>query len=151
LTAFGLAVGAGRAHPAGAARPGSVTVSPKYLSHIVGNRPDAQVSLKKLANTAVDITSGAAHFKIVGTAPEEYPKLPKEENAPLVKIAGATLLEMIRKTSFAISTDETRYILNGVFFEPREDQKVRMVATDGHRLSLIERELSGDFGLKGGV
>src|SRR5690606_25680833 len=97
------------------------------------NLPDAQVSLKKLANNYIDITSGAAHFKIVGTAPEEYPKLPKEENAPLVKIAGATLLEMIRKTSFAISTDETRYILNGVFFEPREDQKVRMVATDGHR------------------
>lgn len=151
VTAFDLDIGVVSEHPAEVAKPGSVTVSAKYLSDIVGSLPDAQVSLKKLANNYVDITSGAAHFKIVGTAPEEYPKLPKEESAPLVKIAGATLLEMIRKTSFAISTDETRYILNGVFFEPREDEKVRMVATDGHRLSLIERELSGDFGLKGGV
>ena len=84
-------------------------------------------------------------------APEEYPKLPKEESAPLVQVTGATLLEMIKKTAFAISTDETRYILNGVFFEPREGGKVRMVATDGHRLALVERELAGDFKLKSGV
>jgi DNA polymerase-3 subunit beta len=87
----------------------------------------------------------------VGMAPEEYPKLPKEENAPLVKINGGVLLEMIKKTQFAISTDETRYILNGVFFEPREGNKVRMVATDGHRLAMVERELEGDFKLKSGV
>jgi len=84
-------------------------------------------------------------------APEEYPKLPREDNAPLVKVNGAILLEMIRKTAFAISNDETRYILNGVFFEPREGGKVRMVATDGHRLALVEREMGGDFKLKGGV
>ena len=66
-------------------------------------------------------------------------------------MTGAILLEMIKKTAFAISTDETRYILNGVFFEPREGGKVRMVATDGHRLALVERELAGDFKLKGGV
>ena len=84
-------------------------------------------------------------------SPEEYPKLPKEESAHLVTVPGAILLEMIRKTAFAISTDETRYILNGVFFEPREGGKVRMVATDGHRLALVERELAGDFKLKSGV
>jgi DNA polymerase-3 subunit beta len=84
-------------------------------------------------------------------APEEFPKLPKEESAPLVKVGGVALLDMIKKTSYAISNDETRYILNGVFFEPREAGKVRMVATDGHRLSLIERELTGDFKLKAGV
>jgi DNA polymerase-3 subunit beta len=66
-------------------------------------------------------------------------------------VNGAVLLEMIKKTQFAISTDETRYILNGVFFEPRADKKVRMVATDGHRLALVERELDGDFKLKSGV
>ncbi len=151
VTAFDLDIGVVSEHPAEVSKPGAVTVSAKYLADIVNNLPDAQVTLKKLANNYVDITSGAAHFKIVGTAPEEYPKLPKEESAPLVQIPGATLLEMIRKTAFAISSDETRYILNGVFFEPREAGKVRMVATDGHRLSLIERELEGDFKLKGGV
>jgi DNA polymerase-3 subunit beta len=109
------------------------------------------VVVKKLPNNYAEITSGAAHYKIVGMAPEEYPKLPKEDASNLVKISGPTLLEMIKKTSYAISNDETRYILNGVFFEPREGGKVRMVATDGHRLSLVEREMPGDFKLKSGV
>lgn len=151
VTAFDLEIGIVSEHPAEVLKPGAVTLSAKYVFDIVQNLPDAHVTLKKLANNYVEITSGAAHFKIVGTAPEEYPKLPREENAPLVQVMGNTLLEMIKKTQFAISTDETRYILNGVFFEPQAGGKVRMVATDGHRLSLIERELQGDFKLKSGV
>ncbi len=151
VTAFDLDIGVVSEHPAEVSKPGAVTLSAKYVFDIVQNLPDAQVTLKKLANNYVDISSGSAHFKIVGMAAEEYPKLPKEENAPLVQISGATLLEMIKKTQFAISSDETRYILNGVFFEPHSGGKVRMVATDGHRLSLIERDLPGEFKLKGGV
>lgn len=151
VTAFDLDIGIVSEHPAEVSKPGAVTLSAKYIFDIVQNLPEAQVTLKKLPNNYVEITSGSAHFKIVGMAPEEYPKLPKEENAPLVSLGGPTLLEMIKKTQFAISTDETRYILNGVFFEPREGGKVRMVATDGHRLCLVERELPGDFKLKTGV
>ncbi len=151
VTAFDLDIGIVSEHSGEVLKPGGVTVSAKYLFDIVQSAPEPQVTLKKLPNNYVDITSGSAHFKIVGTAPEEYPKLPKEESAPLIKLNGATLLEMIRRTSFAISSDETRYILNGVFFEPREDSKIRMVATDGHRLAFVERELAGDFKLKGGV
>ncbi|AKF79143.1 DNA polymerase III subunit beta [Myxococcus fulvus] len=151
VTAFDLDIGIVSEHPAEVIKTGAVTLSAKYVFDIVQNLPDAQVTLKKLANNYVDIASGSAHFKIVGMAAEEYPKLPKEENAPLVQVGGNTLLEMIKKTQFAISSDETRYILNGVFFEPQSSGKVRMVATDGHRLSLIERELTGDFKLKSGV
>ncbi len=151
VTAFDLDIGVVSEHPAEVLKPGAVTLSAKYVFDIVQNLPEAHVTLKKLPNNYAEITSGSASFKIVGIAPEEYPKLPKEETVPLVKVSGNTLLEMIKKTSFAISTDETRYILNGVFFEPREGGKLRMVATDGHRLSLIERELQGDFKLRGGV
>jgi DNA polymerase-3 subunit beta len=151
VTAFDLDIGIVSEHPGEVLKAGGVTVSAKYLFDIVQTAPEQQVTLKKLPNNYLDITSGTAHFKIVGTAPEDYPKLPKEESAPLVKLDGAMLLEMIRKTSFAISSDETRYILNGVFFEPREDGKIRMVATDGHRLAFVERELAGDFKLKSGV
>ena len=151
ITAFDLDLGIVSEHPAEVTKPGALTLSAKYLFDIVQNLPEAQVTVKKLANNYAEITSGPAHFKIVGMAAEEYPKLPKEENAPLVKVNGAVLLEMIKKTAFAISTDETRYILNGVLFEPREGGKVRMVATDGHRLCLVERELEGDFKLKAGV
>jgi DNA polymerase-3 subunit beta len=151
VTAFDLDIGVVSEHPAEVLKPGAVTVSAKYVFDIVQNAPEALLLIKRLQNNYVEITSGPAHFKIVGMAPEEYPKLPREENAPLVKINGAVLLEMIRKTAFAISTDETRYILNGVYFEPRESGKVRMVATDGHRLALVEREMEGEFKLKGGV
>ena len=68
-----------------------------------------------------------------------------------VTVSGPTLVEMVRKSSYAISTDETRYVLNGVFFEPKEGGRVRMVATDGHRLAMVDRELPGDFKLKAGV
>jgi DNA polymerase-3 subunit beta len=151
VTAFDLDIGIVSEHPAEVIKPGAVTMSAKTLFDIVSFLPDANLTLKKLPNNYAEITSGAAHYKIVGMAPEEFPKLPKEDAGHLVKLTGTALLEMIKKTSYAISNDETRYILNGVFFEPRDNKKVRMVATDGHRLALVERELPGDFKLKGGV
>jgi DNA polymerase III subunit beta len=151
VTAFDLEVGIVSEHNAEVAKPGALTVSAKTLLDIVSLVPDAQVTIKKLPNNYAEITSGAANYKIVGMAAEEYPKLPKEENVHLVNVSGATLLEMIKKTQYAISYDETRYVLNGVYFELRDPSKVRMVATDGHRLALVERELAGDFKLKSGV
>src|SRR5262249_39757312 len=103
VTAFDLDIGIVSEHPAEVTKPGAVTLSAKYVFDIVQNLPEAQVTLRKLNNNYVEITSGPAHFKIVGMAPEEYPKLPKEENAPLVNVKGSTLLEMVKKTSFAIS------------------------------------------------
>ncbi len=151
VTAFDLDIGIQSEHPAEVVKTGAVTLSAKYVSDIVGNLPEAQVTIAKLPNNYAEITSGAAHYKIVGMAAEEFPKLPREESAPLVKVPGTLLLDMIRRTSFAISNDETRYILNGVYFEPRDGGKVRMVATDGHRLCLVEREIPGNFKLKSGV
>lgn len=151
VTAFDLDIGVVSEHPAEVMKPGSVALSAKYLFDIVQNLPEAALTLRKLSNNYAEITSGSANFKIVGMAPEEFPKLPKEAQANLVKVSGNNLLEMIRKTSFAISTDETRYNLNGVLFEARSPGSVRMVATDGHRLSMIDRPLDGDFKLKAGV
>lgn len=151
VTAFDLDIGIVSDHPAEVMKPGAITVSAKTLFDIVSLIPDAHLTIKKLPNNYAEITSGAAHYKIVGMAPEEFPKLPKEDATNLVKLTGNTLLEMIKKSQYAISNDETRYILNGVYFEPREGNRVRMVATDGHRLALVEREMSGDFKLKAGV
>src|SRR5713101_3811355 len=138
VTAFDLDIGIVSEHPAEVLKSGALTLSAKYVFDIVQNLPEAFVTVKRLPNNYAEISSGSAHFKIVGMAAEEYPKLPKEENATLVDVNGSLLLEMIKKTSFAISNDETRYILNGVFFEPKGAGKVRMVATDGHRLALID-------------
>jgi DNA polymerase-3 subunit beta len=151
VTAFDLDVGVVSEHPAEVTKQGSITVAARTLSDIAQNVPDQQMIIRKLPNHYAEIISGSAQFKIVGMSPEEYPKLPREDDAPSAPVPGAVLLEMIRKTSFAISTDETRYILNGVFFEPQAEGKVRMVATDGHRLAMVERQMPGDFKLKGGV
>lgn len=151
LTAFDLEIGVVSEHPAEVMKEGAITLSAKHLYDIAKVLPESQVTLKRVSNNAVEISSGTAHFKLIGMPAEDYPALPKEEKASLVKADGRTLLEMIQKTQFAISTDETRYILNGVYFETREQNRVRMVATDGHRLSLIERGMEGDFKLKKGV
>src|SRR5512140_2294904 len=111
VTAFDLDIGIVSDHQAEVTKPGAVTLSAKYVFDIVQNLPEAMVQVRKLQNNYAEITSGPSHFRIVGMAPEEFPKLPKEESAPLVTLSGAVLLEMIKKTQFAISTDETRYIL----------------------------------------
>lgn len=150
VSAYDLEVGVSGDHPAEVIKEGSVALQAKSLYEIVRNLPENVVVLKKVANNRVEISSGTAEFKIVGQSAEEFPALPKVDSTPFVPVEVSSLLEMIEKTSFAISTDETRYNLNGVYFDPGAET-AKMVATDGHRLSLIEKPLSGKFGLKKGV
>jgi DNA polymerase-3 subunit beta len=89
------------------------------------------------------IQQGKALFNLVGKNPEEYPLFPTYSSDQFVKIKSHVLKEMIEKTIYSVSTDETRYHLNGVFFEQNKNGgsiNYRMVATDGHRLSLVDRD-----------
>jgi len=131
-------------------KDGAVAVSAKHLYEIVRALPEASVTLKRASNNYLEVRSGPSEFRIVGLPAEDFPALPKFERVPFVTVEPAEILDMIERTQFAVSTDETRYNLNGVFFEPAGGT-VRMVATDGHRLSLSERKLDGEFGLKRGV
>lgn len=150
VSAYDLEVGVSGEHPAEVLKEGSVALQAKSLYEIVKNLPENVVLLKKGANNRVEVSSGTAEFKIVGQAAEEFPTLPKMDQVPFVPVEASALLEMIEMTQFAISTDETRYNLNGVYFDPGAES-TKMVATDGHRLSLIEKPLAGNFGLKKGV
>jgi len=78
--------------------------------------------------------SGAAEFRLVALPADDFPALPRFEKVLFVNVDPKWLLEMIDLTSFSVSSDETRYNLNGVFFEPSAGT-LRTVATDGHRLS----------------
>ncbi len=131
-------------------KEGALAVSAKHLYEIVRSLPEQQVTLKKASNNYLEVRSGPSEFRIVGLPAEDFPALPRFDKVPFVSVAPADILEMIERTQFAVSNDETRYNLNGVFFEPAGGA-VRMVATDGHRLSLCEKQLPGDFGLKRGV
>jgi DNA polymerase-3 subunit beta len=131
-------------------KEGGLAVSARHLYEIVRSLPEQSVTLKRAANNYLEVRSGPSEFRIVGLPAEDFPALPKFERVPFVPVEPAEILDMIERTAFAVSTDETRYNLNGVYFEPAA-QAVRMVATDGHRLSLSEKKLSGDFALKRGV
>ncbi|MFL5366791.1 MAG: DNA polymerase III subunit beta [Myxococcales bacterium] len=150
VSAFDLEIGVTGTHPAEVMKAGSVALKHKELYDIIRALPEKTAVLRREANNRVRITSGTAEFNIVGQPAEDYPPFPRAEKVSLVPIDPGQLLEMIEKTQFAISADETRHNLNGVYFETAQGN-IRMVATDGHRLALIERPAPGNFNLKKGV
>jgi DNA polymerase III subunit beta len=131
-------------------KEGTTTVNAKKLYEIIREVPTEQVHLKKLENDWVEIRSGKSIFKIVGMDAREFPQFPKIDSRGLSTTPASTIREMIERTIFSVSTDETRYSLNGVFIAESEGGKVRMVSTDGHRLAFDERAL-GSLGLSKGV
>jgi DNA polymerase III subunit beta len=133
--------------PAEALQPGKVAVNARSLFDIIKELPDGPVQLEKKENNWLKITQGKAVFNIVGISPEEYPVFPTFTTKDFLAIETDMLREMIEKTIYSVSTDETRYHLNGVFFEKQVEKEsvvYRMVATDGHRLSLIDRKSKED-------
>jgi len=131
-------------------KEGSLAVSARHLYEIVRALPEASVTLKRAQNNYLEVKSGSAEFRIVGLPAEDFPALPRFDKVPFADVDASLLLDMIERTFFAVSTDETRYNLNGVFFEPGQGG-LRLVATDGHRLSLAEKPVEATFGLKRGV
>jgi DNA polymerase III subunit beta len=150
VSATDLEIGLRGDHPAEVTAAGRVTVPARHLLDIVKNLPQSEVSLKRVSGDRIEITSGKARFKIVGAAADDFPALPEVDDVPLVDLPAETLSEMVEKTHYAVSTDETRYNLNGVYVE-QDGGTLRMVATDGHRLALMERAFEGDFKLDRGV
>ena len=150
VSAFDLEIGVTGSHPAEVQKTGAVALKHKELYDIVRALPEKTAALRREANNRVKIVSGTAEFNIVGQPAEDYPPFPRAEKVSFVEIQPQELLEMIEKTQFAISADETRHNLNGVFFETHEGG-VKMVATDGHRLALVQRPLVGSFNMKHGV
>jgi DNA polymerase III subunit beta len=125
--------------------PGRVAVNAKSLFEIIKELPEGKIELERKDNNWLKITQNRAVFNMVGISPEEYPVFPTFTTQEFVKMDAQVLSEMIEKTIYSVSTDETRYHLNGVYLEIRPDQEgaiYRMVATDGHRLSMIDRKIT---------
>ena len=122
---------------------GKASVSAKKLYEIVRELPEETIHIKKKDNQWITLQCGKSFFNLAGLDPEEFPSFPayQEENFSIVSTR--LLREMIDKTSFAASNEESRYHLNGVLFaqiKQGDKEALRMVATDGHRLSLLDRE-----------
>jgi DNA polymerase-3 subunit beta len=153
LAATDLEIGIRGSHEAEVQTAGSVTVSAKKLYEIVRELGDEPVEVQVRENAYLDIHSGRSHFTLAGTAAEEYPTLPEFAPERLATLQAVVLSTMIERTLYAASLDETRYNLNGVLFEVQPDLgKVRMVATDGHRLAYVDRSVGPEVaGLASGV
>jgi len=119
---------------------GSVTLPVKRLATIVRELPSVDVTFDGSPNHQVKLTSGGSTFKIMGIGREEFPPLPEFGDEKAYTLEQSELVGMLRSVSYAQSTDETRYILNGVYFNFR-DEKLTLVATDGRRLALIAKEM----------
>lgn len=120
---------------------GKVAVSAKSLFEIAKELAEGPIQLIKKENNWLEIKQGKYHSKIVGISSEEYPIFPTYSGTGFIKIEAEELKDMIDKTIYSVSNDETRYHLNGVYFEQKGDVGYTMVATDGHRLSLITKKL----------
>ncbi len=145
LAATDLEVGVVATLPASVEAPGSATIGAKKLFEVVREFDGEQVSLELDGNARVSIDCGGAHFSMMSISPEEYPTLPDGEGVAYVSLEAGLLASMIDRTIYSTSTDETRYNLNGVFMEGKE-KRVRFVATDGHRMAMIDRTLQEPVG-----
>jgi DNA polymerase-3 subunit beta len=147
LSATDLEVGIRSTHEATVKTSGSLTVSAKKLFEIVRELPNDVIHLEATSNSYLEIRCARSRFTLAGTAAEEYPTLPEAAPGKTVAIPASVLRQMIERTMYATSTDETRYNLNGVYLEllPKTG-KIRMVATDGHRLAYVDRTIEDEAG-----
>jgi DNA polymerase-3 subunit beta len=117
-------------------KEGAGTIPAKKLLELVRLLPDGEIRFKLLENHWVQITSDRKTYKLVGMSKDNFPALPNFPHA-LVRIPAKLLADVIGKTSFAISLEESRYTLNGALLVLKPGS-LGMVATDGHRLAMIE-------------
>jgi DNA polymerase III subunit beta len=121
-------------------KPGASTLPVKRLFGIVRELGSSEIDLQVDDKNVCSIQSGASYYKINGLSADEFPPLPKFKDDKKVILPQETVKGMMRKTSFAISTDESRYVLNGIFISLK-DHKMTMVATDGRRLALVDEDV----------
>ncbi len=144
LTATDLEVGMRAFYPAHIESAGSITVSAKKLYEIIRELPEGEISFRAKENCWIEIRGGKALFNLVGLSPDEFPFFPTADDNETISLQSDILSTMIEKTAFAMSADETKYNLNGIFFKTREDDgkhALVMAATDGHRLAKIQRPI----------
>ncbi len=129
---------------------GALAIPARKFYEIIKDFPAENVELIE-DNSWLKI-SGAAEevlFRLACLPAEDFPALPEIEETTLVEIPGGVLAEMIAKTIFCVATEESRFILAGIYMEQPENESVlRFVATDGHRLAMIDREVKNIEGLE---
>ena len=140
LTTTDLDVGIRGSFEAQIEETGGTTLPARRLFSIVRELPAAEIEMAIDSKNIASIRSGQSFFKIHGLPEDEFPPLPNFENAKVFTIRQKDLRDGLKKTSYAVSTDESRYVLNGILCSFK-DNKLTLVATDGRRLALVDIEM----------
>jgi DNA polymerase III subunit beta len=138
LAATDLEVGIRTFCPAQVKAAGSGAVPARRLLEIVKSLPEADVRVRALENHWIQVNAGRSVFKLAALGKDNFPALP-DVPKPLAEVPAGVLAGLIDRTAFAISTEESRYTLNGALLVLKPNA-VEMVATDGHRLPLAARD-----------
>lgn len=146
LVATDLEIGVSVRIEGNVSEEGAITLPARKFSEMVKELPsqtDINITIKK--GQSVNIESGKSYFRLMGLPKEDFPQLPEfpapnSKSGDLVKLPQKLLKHMIQLTSFAMSHDETRYVLNGILFSFK-DKSLKLVATDGRRLAFVEKEI----------
>ncbi|MFH1067862.1 MAG: DNA polymerase III subunit beta [bacterium] len=121
-------------------KAGSITLPARRLFSIIRELPAEEITLEVDSKLNATIRAGNSFFRIKGLPEEDFPPFPKTQGSHTFKIEQKTFKEMLHKTAYAMSTDESRYVLNGALLSFK-DKKLTIVTTDGRRLALVEQEL----------
>ena len=128
---------------------GSTTLSARKLFEIIKELPaETNITVQVKDDNLAEITCGSSSFELKGLPAQDYPNLPAYDEGSFLALNAGNFRDMIKKTIYAASTDETRYNLTGILFEMEEKNGsgiLRLVATDGHRLALVEKEAEGNI------
>lgn len=131
-------------------KPGSTTIPVRRLAAIVRELPTSELTFETDSKNLTTLRCGSSFYKMYGLAKDEFPAFPAVAQTKEFKLKQSELKDGLRKTAYAISADETRYVLNGILFSFK-DNKLTLVATDGRRLALFETDIEfpksqeGDF------
>jgi DNA polymerase-3 subunit beta len=143
LSSTDLEVGVTETCSAEIIQEGSSTIHARKFFEIMREFPEGEIHLEQ-KEEQLEIRAGRSRFRLRSLAPDEFPRIPAIQTTESVQLAGEVLQEMIQKVFVSVSTDETRYTLTGILthMDRENDQTIlRMVSTDGHRLSVCERPL----------
>lgn len=125
-------------------KPGATTLPARRLLNIIRELPADEIQIETDSKNISSIRSGQSFFKIYGLAHDDFPAFPEGKDAKTLRIKQSVLKDGLRKTSYAISMDETRYVLNGILFSFKENM-LKLVATDGRRLAMFEEAIDAEI------
>ncbi|MBW1991782.1 MAG: DNA polymerase III subunit beta [Deltaproteobacteria bacterium] len=140
-------------YPAMVEEAGSLTLPAHYFHNLVKELPGEFLDLTGTEKSSLQLQVGEARYQLLGLPADQFPPVPEIPEQDMAEVESKLLKEMIEKTIFSVSVDDLQYHLSGIFWEKVEDLNLRLVSTDGHRLTLIQRQFpeSEKFAIEEGI